>query len=958
MNLPPRKPILALIAALAASLTSGCSGDAPAPSAALEVAPVLPRSMPARELALTTGPEGDPWLVFLEPPAATAKQSAQLKLLHGSSGQVVPVASGPEIGPATIAPLEGGGVLIVWEASGADGRVLRARTALPAEADEPQLGEVQDLPTGAAKPLLPHAAALEGGGIGLVWQALEGTHYAVRFMRRGPAGNWSEPIEVSSTDGDAWRPRIASAPDGRVLVAYDRFVPGTTDGFDVMLAAAATPSAPFTRQPIATGPTYQGLPELGVDASGTTWITYEEAPSFGQGGSLRSRRQTRLVAVDRQGQLSHALLPQNLSTEQRGDFPRLLVTDAGLALTRRIPKNDYEPRSADRKPFYATWHTRVLGFDAYGEGHDLELDATDGENENDARLHLGTTGFGLYFASDQRSTTFRERYSFDVPIENPWQLFHASLPVPVGFPRLEPGPPPPLRQAWAKPLPQGLALTARDPRALIGDLHRHTDLSRCAGRQDGIALDAIRYARGPGALDFMALTDHFQHLTPASAWRQARDVERFHAPGSLVLLPGLERMIQTAGHQNLIFATAKDAQEAGLDTPPKRLPTASVIAIPHMSSMARNPFDWTRLDPDVQRLVEVHQGRRGSYEGLPIGTPRTDDLPGEPSWPAAAFDAQNESGWITRLPTKLAPDATPPGLISSSDHASSGAGFCGIPLAQDAPRTLTRKAIFQALLARQTFATTGPAPGPRAPHRLALKIQAGELNIEPDTPGLVSLAILENGREIKVLTANDEANPKVLTDDNKSNPKALANDSLPVTLVIRTHFGLSTERQFNISTDGATLQSRGFSQDRPELVPASEGATPPHQDTDPPTPSISLALPADQPAELDLLLTLTPKPSAAPTLHFALTWSKDRQPKLTLDLPLGTLQASPTRRFYLGPEGKRPYLDLELLPTPNLGPGPFTFPLEGRPKNAIYYVRATWQDGHHAWSRMVRNETQ
>jgi len=932
-RLHPRSRSARLALGLLLCLASSCGDEAPRPPAELQIEPALAPTEQARELALATDARGVSWLAFLDQPTIASAKNASLMVMMGTTRAPQAAAEGPAIGPATIAALEGGGVLVVWEARSAAGRALFGRTASAGAAGALQFGPVEEIPTGDSGPLMPHAAALPGGGIGLVWQVLEGARYGVRFMQRDRAGMWSEPIEVSSDNegaGDAWRPRLAAAPDGRVLVAYDRFVPGETGGFDVMLATAVAPGQPFARQLIAGGPTYQGLPELGVDGEGVAWISYEEAPSFGQGGSLRSRRQTRLAAVDAKGSLSHALLPQNLSTEQRGDFPRLLVTDQGLALTRRLPMNDYEPRSASRKPFYATWHTRVLGFDEHGEGHDLELDATDGDNENDARLHLGPEGFGLYFASDDRSATFGARYSFEVPIQNPWHLFHARLPIPVGFPRLAPGPPPPLRQAWAEPLRQGLAIAERDPRALFGDLHRHTDLSRCAGRQDGTTLDAVRYARGPGALDFLSITDHYQHLTPASAWREARDVERWNAPGSLVMLPGLERMITTAGHQNLIFDSPMSAQKAGLDSPPKQQPVGTVIAIPHMSSMERNPFDWSRLDPDVQRLVEVHQGRRGSYEGQPIGhAPEPEGLQGQATWPVAAFDSANDIGWITRLASSLPVGATPPGLISSSDHASSNAGFCGITLALGAPRELTRAAVFGALLARQTFASTGPAPGAKTRHRLALSTAQDALTIDADMQGLVSLTIIENGAELAVLTSEQIA-------------------PLHQTLVVRAHFGLSTKRQFDISAEGATLRARGFSQDRPELTAATESATK--------SPTIGLELFPDEPADFEVLIDIAATNDASPTLRFDLTWERDRQPALGLDLPLATLQASPTRRFFLGPNGTRPYFDAELLPTPTLGKTQVTYDLKSRPKDAIYYVRAAWSDGHHAWSRMMRGK--
>ena len=995
-------PLLALLLAFGVSACGG--SQAPEPVAPKVDAPA-PQELGdsndnARELIATTDEAGALWLGWLRHSGDIESGEVTLELRYSAPGasdepgasRNVTIATGPALGPASMAPL-GRGVYLVWEARAAEGRALFGR-AVEAVAGELRLGPLETVPRGPANPLLPHLAALVDGSLGLVWQALDANYYRAFFARRSQSGSWSAPRAVTPQEAaDVWRPRLAVADDGRMLVAYDRFVPGSTAGYDVLLATAATPDAEFRSALVAGGPTYQGFPELGVDASGRAWVAYEEAPSFGQGGALRARRHTRLVAVDPGGEVSHAVLPRELLLEQRGDLPRLVVGPNGVGLTRRQPRSDYKPRNPTRRPFYATWHTLVLTFDDAGRGHDVELMESDGDNENDSVLLDGPTGLQLLLATDRRSANFEERYSFDSPIENPWRVARFELGALTGFPRLEAGPPPPAPQAWSEPAPQGLALADRNPRALFGDLHRHTNLSRCAGRMDGTFLDAVRYARGPGALDFLSVTDHFQHLTPWSHGRQLRDVERWDAPGSLALLAGYERMLPDWGHQNLVFDSVASQRAASLALPPKQLPEGQVVAIPHMTSIPANPFDWTRLDPEVQRLIEVHQGLRGSYEGLPASSRAhvqraTEGQLGEEIWPLAALDGGASAGWITSLPAALGPDAIPPGLISASDHTSSGQAFAGIPLEAGAERRIEAKAIFAALHARRTFATTGPAPGVRGPHDVRIAIEraaapvesqgqaadpagelvvraaapiesqgqtadpagelvvraaasvesqgqaadpAGELVVRAAAEGLVSITIVENGEPIELEAA----------------PAGTARR-----LLVQTHFGMGKERRLTLRPENAELSAPVLRFLDPELTSAGE-----------PTAEGLLLLDfvGDLPADADLAFHVETTGEAPAALVFELADHDDARTPLSLRFELEQLETTGARRLYLRKLGKRPFLDLIDLGaditsrTTAVGnQRELRWSLAGRPPGAIYYARVTWSDGNVAWTRMLR----
>jgi|FLOH01.1.fsa_nt_gi hypothetical protein len=907
-----------------------------------------------REVAGASDEQGNTWLSFLSQPIDLVLESADLQLQWRDSagGQLqTTLASGLALGPATVAALPGGGVYVVWEgrqqAEIESQRCLRGRKATLTEAADGsrsiQLGAVEDIPTASNNPLLPNLARLADDSLGLVWQARTAGFYQAMFAQRTADGQWSKPRMVATeATGDVWRPRIAAATDGRLLVAFDHYDPNSLSGFDVWLAIAANPTAAFEQILIAGGPTYQAYPELGVDGDGRAWVVYEEAPSFGQGGPLRSFRRTRLAMVAPSGAVFHAVLPAFMESEQRGDFPRIAVATHGIYLARRVPRSEYVPRNPDMSAFYATWSTSLICFDEDGAGSEVALPNTDGDNENDSVLLAEPHGIALYFDTDARSQSFLKRFAFESALENSWRLARTQIEKTSGFPQVEAGPPPPLPQAWGRPPNPQSALGAQ-PKALYGDLHRHTDLSRCAGRKDGTLLDAVRYALGPGALSFMAITDHYQHLTPWSFWRQLRDTERWDAPGRMALFPGIERMVSGLGHQNLVFGALSAARAAGRDREPEELRVGAVVAIPHMTSLPANPFAWQRLNPDLQRLIEVHQGRRGSFEGLPKHTPVADQEPnnqGEAIWPLAAFPAQAQVGWLTQLPGTLAPNATPPGVISSSDHASSGTGFAGIPWPAEPTSTICRDSVFQALLERRTFATTGPNRHAARPHVVEIAIQQDEsaqrtLVVHADRAKLANVTIFKNGEVFFV-----ESNP---------DPSAQAGK-----LMVHTHFGNGFAWELNIQAEGLVLSEPSLRQPRPDLF------APPSIQT---AGGLTLKYPAQvsYAADVDLIFSTTPLSVALPALTFELTSSSRKQKTRKVRMDLAGLEPFFARRFWLQKTGQAPYFDVYSLGS-ELVRGPadkpqheLQLPLLGQPEGAIYYARVCWVDGNFAWSRLLRD---
>ena len=232
-------------------------------------------------------------------------------------------------------------------------------------------------------------------------------------------------------------------------------------------------------------------------------------------------------------------------------------------------------------------------------------------------------------------------------------------------------------------------------RAWFGNLHLHSDLSRDGAQNDGPPEWNLRAVRDVAGLDFAALTDHGNGLSTAS-WPASLAVsELWDAPGSFVTLPGYEWSSPQYGHKNVVFRTAEGAAAyrplSGQETGPEELFAGLVageaIAIPHHPSHGEvGATDWSFRDDALQRLVEIFQ-KRGSYE-----------------YDGAPLQRESIGSW-SLFPGRSARDALAEGhrlgFIASPDHGG-GPGLAGVWAA-----SLEREAVFEALHARRTFATTG-----------------------------------------------------------------------------------------------------------------------------------------------------------------------------------------------------------------------------------------------------------
>jgi hypothetical protein len=170
----------------------------------------------------------------------------------------------------------------------------------------------------------PEVAVAADGSATIVWERYDGSHYIVQERCVGPGGSAPGPVHDLSLPGqDAFRPRLALAPDGTATVAWVQFV-----GYE---------SSVFERRILADGSPEPNSHQLSVSAKGQSANQVQVATGPG-GGSVvvwerynSPRTQVQSRAISPSGVPSAG--PADLSDgTQNAVEPRVAVGPDGSAI--------------------------------------------------------------------------------------------------------------------------------------------------------------------------------------------------------------------------------------------------------------------------------------------------------------------------------------------------------------------------------------------------------------------------------------------------------------------------------------------------------------------------------------------------------------------------------------------------------------------------------------------------
>jgi len=679
--------------------------------------------------------------------------SLELRGVSGASAEPRTLYRSPTRMLGTTCAEDGaGGLRVVWSEQDADGWSLREMIV------GDSLGG-DELPAATVRTIVPSAgshhldaalAADSNGGLLLVWVALDGDRMSVMGSALGPDGSWTAPQPISADRRSNWWPAVAATAPGEFAVVWDAPVDGD---YDVLLARVHSDEhghiSVRSRSVVAGTPRFEAHPSIAAHDD-RLYVAYDVGPEdWGREGSinklevaLHDARSIEIVVVEGDTVAPLAISPideMNDVLARKCELPQLLVESTGnLVLLFRglpLPQEFDDPQDPQFQELAeekgggkgwrtSIWFTYMTRFDGQswkiGDRHHIGVPGSEGRADAPfalTRLRGGGTAYAVVGDGREKKAlpeeaAFNRRLYAD---QLNWWRPVSQKPTNVTVGRMQKGPqagpiatgaaapmPEPGPEAQADPeLPTRLLDDGRQVFPAFGDLHRHTDLSRCSSNWDGPITDALRYAFDVAPLEFLGVTDHFEHMTKYDWWRTLGMVDAYDAPGRMVSMRAYERADGASGHRNVIargdelpviayrHVFNRDRDDGKADSPAalwKHLPEGHVITIPHTPAgmYPDNPvvMDWSGFDPDYDRVVEVFQGYRGSSEAL--DAPRA--IAGMP--PEGYVRPNLDRGLHF-------------GLIASSDHQSSDGAFAGAWVSD-----LTRAEVFEGLHARRTFAST------------------------------------------------------------------------------------------------------------------------------------------------------------------------------------------------------------------------------------------------------------
>lgn len=585
--------------------------------------------------------------------------------------------------------------------------------------------------------------ARDDGGVEACWQSRLDGRFAIISRQWHDGRGWLAPMPLSGQAVNAWDPALVAVPDGITMYAWCEYRDGS---YQLVIRDRHRSGDLGALRQVTRGTDYALHPSLAATPDGKIWCAYDLVTIQGHGGSgpTRLRDLASIGAGDaRLESPGGQFVPPEVSPDikaairvvqlaedgisEPGGHPgeHLVITPAGLPrlavdahggltvayrVMRRLPLLIY----------YWDIVSQQLGPDGWGgpatyENSDGPLEepalSSDGartvivwQSDSRASLSLGwDEGFGgrervdlidhhgaVIWNAPHRDGRLRCHIAEAPP---PGLSVRPTVSEPVSY----------LHSAERREARPWLASTAARYQTNVngetmtlywGDLHRHSLISRCTAGDEPSLEDFYRYSTDVTEYDFWAVTDHSENSSDQQWWSIQKIADLYHVKDEFIPLYGFE-WTGLKGHHNVIYGDVPrgapilssrahgQSETADLWTHLRRwYDEYPAITIPHHPGCAFVPFDWSRNDSSMVRLVEIFQACRGNYEADGCFRQYADGTDAH----AFALDG-------LRCGYRF-------GFIASSDHGY-GASYVGAYATN-----LDRRSVFGALRGRRTFGAT------------------------------------------------------------------------------------------------------------------------------------------------------------------------------------------------------------------------------------------------------------
>ncbi len=590
----------------------------------------------------------------------------------------------------------------------------------------------------------PEVAAAPDGRVAVAYQVHAGKAYDIH-LRAWDGRAWAEPRPVSDPDANDWDPSVAFDAKGTLHVAWCAFADGDYDVYWKRGDAAP-------RRLSARGE-YDLHPWISAAPDGTVWASWDvvDIPSHGNSGRTTITGEN----LKRYTETDHGRLGVKSALEVRvldGETVRLpgrprdqVAAPKGYRIAHTgLPKVGFaggEPwvlyrvlrREANSPGIGYFWELLGRPFRGGAWGEPVKFGRGDGYLEEPA-LSSTPEGIRVAYGGEHRAAHIPKAppagakraepaaaephdHHRDFDGRKGWQgeIFLASVSAgPAESKGGLPEAPPPKDEA-TRPLPRiepyRSTVAGKTYRLLWGDTHRHSNVSRCSQGNEPSPDDLYRYGHDVCRYDWFALSDHAEDPRQQGYdvidyywWKQQKLADLYHVPGAMSVLYNYEWSLQYPhGHHNTVFPSRPDLR---LD---RSLAASSTLAggwklleknnlraltIPHTGADPGMGTAWEVQDDRYQRLCEIFQACRGSYE--------------HPGCPREYTNTRNKNGFYWNALEK----GYKVGVIASTDH-----GF-GVSYACVFAPENTREAVWQAMWDRRTYGSTT--------YGLVLEMRSGE----------------------------------------------------------------------------------------------------------------------------------------------------------------------------------------------------------------------------------------